>query len=157
MNSNQKETLSRRSLLKTTTAAAFGVALPASLAAIPGGKGVYYGSDAAKGQKPLDNTNIFPLLTAWIMLTTSGKNMVDAALIAKTANMDKDDNVKALLDKYNDQRFASSFQAVQVAFSEIAKGFSTANSPYHGGQCPDSANTIAPIASMPCVAVKAKS
>lgn len=150
MSPRNQKSISRRSLLKSTSAAAIAAALPSSLLAGPSAPPVYYGSDASKGQVPLDNTNIFPLLTAWILVTTSGgAKLIDPTVIANTANIHPD-NVTSLLKLYKSGTYGNGFSTVQRAFTSLVKGFSTLTSPYTGGQCPDKAVTVAPIASLPC-------
>ena len=145
MKSEKQEHLSRREMLKAASGAAIAVALPASGLAAPAQGPTKYGP-----QNPVDNTNIFPLLTAWIMLTThGGVTVVARDMVAKHANLHPD-NVKTLFDKYEDATFADSFGAVQEAFKEIAQAFSGSRTRYSGGQCPDKAETVAPIASLPC-------
>jgi hypothetical protein len=146
--SREKAGLTRRTMLQTAAGAALGMAVATATPAVPAPPPIYYGKVA--GRTPLDEKNLFPLLTAWLLLTTNGPaETIDAAKIAAVANIDPKNVVDTLLAKYTDKRFASSFSKVRMAFSEVAKEFANAQ-PYSGGQCPESAARVAPIASLPC-------
>jgi hypothetical protein len=62
----QRQGLSRRTILKTATGAALGVALGSLAFAEPPSQPIYYGKNT--GQTPLDATNVFPLFAAWILV-----------------------------------------------------------------------------------------
>jgi hypothetical protein len=136
---------SRRSVLKAATVAAIGMMLDPLSEAQAVRTPVDYGRKSTQTQ--LNSTTLFPLLTGWLLLTTSGPaSSTDLATIQSVANLSKD-SAQALLDKY--QANQQSFSDVRQAFSDLAKSFATVP-PYSGGQCPDQPKTIAPIAALPC-------
>ncbi len=147
----QAEGLSRRTMLKTATGAALGVALGPLASATPVAQPIYYGKMA--GQTPLDATNVFPLFAAWLLLTTNGPaQTVDKATISKVANLDSR-STDDIWQKYSDNQ--QSFSDVRKAFGELAIKFAS-KQPYSGGQCPDDAATVAPVATLPCVKSKSE-
>lgn len=134
---------SRRSLLKTATLAAVTMMLDPLLEAQPGRPPVDYGKGA--GQTHLDSTNLFPLLAAWVLLTTNGPaETTDVATIASASNISSA-SAQIIFKKFTDHR--QEFSTVRTAFGELATAFATAP-PYSGGQCPERAATITPIASL---------
>ncbi|MBB5337837.1 hypothetical protein [Tunturiibacter gelidoferens] len=136
--------------MKAAAAAAVGIVCEPLAPAQPASQKIYYGKDPAHnpGQTPLDATNVYPLLAAWLLLTTNGPaDTVKAATITSVANLDPR-STAAILAVYEDKKYAQSFSKVRFAFSTLAKQFANSR-PYSGGQCPDSANTIAPVAKLP--------
>lgn len=147
----QTQGLSRRTMLKTATGAALGVALGSLASAAPPAQPIYYGKSA--GQTPLDATNVFPLFAAWLLLTTNGPaETLDKATISRVANLDSH-NTDQIWDQYSQHQQA--FSDVRKAFGELAKTFAS-QLPYSGGQCPENALTVAPVAALPCVKSKSK-
>ena len=148
---NQKRKLgSRRTILKTAATAAIGLMLNSEAQAGRAVPKIYYGNDPAHnpGQTPLDASNVFPLLAAWLLLTTNGPaSSVSADTITSVANLDPR-STAAILKVYTDRKYAASFSKVRIAFSSLAKQFANSE-PYNGGQCPDDVQTIAPIATLP--------
>jgi hypothetical protein len=144
---NGSDAVSRRAMLKTATAAAVGMALGPQVNAATVSP-IYYGK--LKGQTPLDASNVYPLLAAWILLTTNGPaETVDKTTISQVANIDPR-SVDVIYGKYTlDAKTQAAFNTVRTAFGDLAAFF--ANSlPYSNGQCPDAAATVAPVASLPC-------
>lgn len=139
--------VSRRAMLRTATAAAVAAALGSTESAAATAGPIYYGKQA--GQTPLDASNIFPLLAAWLLLTTNGPaETVDMTKLSQVANVDPR-SAAVILAKYTDSQNQTAFATVRAAFGDLAASF--ANSlPYSGGQCPEKALTIAPVASLPC-------
>jgi hypothetical protein len=141
--------VSRRAIIQSAAAAAALTLCPSTTAALevlPTGP-IDYGT--GNGQTHLDNTNIFPLLTAWTLLTTNGDaSTVDPKTIASVANI-TDVSAKTILSYYTDKSYAVHFSKVREAFGMVAQGFAT-EKPYSDGQCPDAAATVQPIASLPC-------
>jgi uncharacterized protein (DUF1501 family) len=141
----QAPNVSRRTLIKTGALAAFGAALPPSLAAKPATPPVEYGN--TQGKTKLAAETVFPLLAAWLMLTTHGKDpsWVHPDAIACVANLHPN-SVKTIMNHYN----AGEFKAVRVAFGRVAKELSENDTslPYGGGQCPETIDTIVPVASL---------
>ena len=136
---------SRRSLLKTATLAVVTMMLDPLSEAQPSRPPVDYGKGT--GQTHLDSTNLFPLLAAWVLLTTNGPTeTIDPVTIASVANISTA-SAQLVFSKF--QSHQQEFSTVRTAFGELAKAFATTQ-PYSGGQCPDKAVTIAPIASLPC-------
>jgi hypothetical protein len=147
----QSQGLSRRTMLKTATGAALGVALGSLASATPPSQPIYYGKNT--GQTPLDATNVFPLFAAWLLLTTNGPaETLDKATISKVANLDSR-STDQIWNQYSQNQQA--FSDVRKAFGELAKTFAS-KLPYSGGQCPDDALTVAPVATLPCVKSKSK-
>jgi hypothetical protein len=139
--------VSRRALLKTATAAAVGVALGSAENAAATTSPVYYGKQA--GQTPLDASNVFPLFAAWLLLTTNGPaETVDRATLSQVANVDPR-SADVILSKYTDTQNQAAFAKVRAAFGDLAVSFAS-SLPYSGGQCPEKALTVAPVASLPC-------
>jgi hypothetical protein len=139
--------VSRRTMLKTATAAAVAATLGSAENAAAAAGPIYYGKQA--GQTPLNATNIFPLLAGWLLLTTNGPaETVDKTTLSRVANIDPR-SADVILSKYTDAQYQASFAKVRTAFGELAVLFATAL-PYSGGQCPEKALTIAPVASLPC-------
>jgi len=147
----QSQGLSRRTILKTATGAALAVALGSLTSGAPPSQPIYYGKNA--GQTAMDATNVFPLFAAWLLLTTNGPaETLDKATISKVANLDSR-NTDQIWDQYSQHQQA--FSEVRRAFGELAKTFAS-QLPYSGGQCPEKALTVAPVAALPCVKSKSK-
>jgi hypothetical protein len=139
----QTRGLSRRTLIKSVAAAA-AMGLPSSseamlLPATP----VDYGP----GKTDLVETTVFPLLAAWLMITTSAPS-IDAfdqkvmTCVAKIGGSTASD----VLGKYTANQ--TEFDIVRGAFAVLAKKYASNTSPYNGGQCPDDVNTLTPIAAL---------
>jgi hypothetical protein len=133
--------VSRRTLIKTGALAAFGVTLSPSLVAEPAGSPLDYGNGA--GQTPLDEKTIFPLLAAWLLLTTQVPGGATADAIACVANLSS--TSAATIFRHYD---ASAFKAVRVAFGAAVQEFAQGQPPYNTGQCPKTVDTIGPVASL---------
>jgi hypothetical protein len=132
----------RRVMLKAATAATLGAVLEPLAEGQPSAP-LDYGKGA--GQAHLDSTNVFPLLAAWLLLTTNGPaDTVDEATIASVANI-SGASAKTIFNQYNNNQQA--FSTVRQAFGEVAKSFAT-SAPYSGGQCPEKAATVKPIAAL---------
>jgi hypothetical protein len=147
----QNDGTSRRTVLKTATAAAIGLILDPLAKATPTTTPIDYGQGS--GQTHLDSTNLFPLLAAWLLLTTNGPaETVDPARIASVANISAA-SAQGIWNQYHNNQ--ASFSKVRGAFGTLAKAFATA-APYSGGQCPEAAATIAPVAALPCSKVPSR-
>jgi hypothetical protein len=142
---NQARNVSRRAVMKTGVLAAFGATLSPSLATKRTGAPVKYGTDTQHGQTVLKAETIFPLLAAWLMLTTHGPDAssVDPAAIACVANLHPD-SVTTIMKYY----VAADFKAVRLAFQSAVDELSENQPPYGGHQCPDTIDTIVPVASL---------
>jgi hypothetical protein len=140
----QKDLLSRRAMLKTSTAAAFGATLAPSAIALPPHKPVDYGTGS--GQTLLKPETVFPLLAAWLLLTTNGPSQsVNLDIISCVANLHPNSAMKIKQVYDNDP---NKFKPVRDAFGALAKAFAMNAPPYSGGQCPDHVDTIAPVAAL---------
>src|SRR5215469_15625308 len=76
---------SRRSVLQAATVAAIGMMLDPLSEAQPAPAPVDYGQ--GQGQTHLGPTNLFPLVAAWVLLTTNSRGSVDAATLQSVANL----------------------------------------------------------------------
>jgi hypothetical protein len=135
--------LSRRTLIKSVAAAA-AMGLPSSSAAMPlPATPVDYGT----GKTDLVDTTVFPLLAAWLMITTSAPSVdaFDQGVMTCVANIGGS-TAKDVLAKYKAN--PTEFDIVRGAFHDLAKNYASNISPYNGGQCPDDVNTLTPIAAL---------
>jgi hypothetical protein len=137
----QARNVSRRTLITTGALVAFGATLSPSLVAKPAAPPVDYGESA--GQTKLQPETIFPLLAAWLLLTTHAPGSVNPDAIACVANLHPN-SVKTIMKYYD----ATAFKFVRVAFGKAAKDLAEYKPPYGGGQCPETIDTIAPVASL---------
>jgi hypothetical protein len=113
-------------------------------AKMAGGPPIYYGKNP--GQTPLDASTVYPLLAAWLLLTTNGPaSTVQKATISRVANIDPR-SVDVILQQYN--KYPQSFSDVRTALGVIAAAFAS-GPPYSGGQCPEVPETIGPVAGLP--------
>jgi len=136
--------VSRRALLKTASAAAASIALAPASKAMPSEAVIEYGT--GPGETELNEKNIFPLLAAWLLITTSGKpNSVDEGIIACVANVGPN-TAKAVWKAYKDH--SGKFDVVRDAFGTLAASYSSSTGRYHGGECPDDVNTLRPVAAL---------
>jgi hypothetical protein len=135
--------ISRRSALRTAAVAAIGMILKPGAKALPAPTPADYGR--GNGQTHLDPTNVFPLVAAWVLLTTNAPGSVEEATLMSVANLSPA-SAHALRQKYLDNQI--SFNKVRSAFSDLAIAFSLPGSYYGGGQCPETATKIAPIAAL---------
>jgi hypothetical protein len=142
---NPARNLSRRAVMKTGALAAFGATLSPSLATKRAGPPVKYGTNPQHGETVLKAETIFPLLAAWLMLTTHGPDAssVDPAAIACVANLDPD-SVTKIMNHYD----AAQFKIVRLAFQAAVDELSENTPPYGGHQCPDTIDTLVPVASL---------
>ncbi len=141
---------SRRAILKAATAVAatgltFG--MPEVAAASPSGPTEYL------PKTNLDATNVYPLLAAWLILTTHGPFSLRDSLTSIAGLGNANGTVDYILKhSYNDASLQAAFQQVQGAFAQIAKHFATLKpaspSPYGGGICPDKASVIQAVANL---------
>jgi hypothetical protein len=135
--------VSRRTLLAIGTATLVGSVVGEIGHPQPSGRPLDYGTGAGKDH--LDSSNVFPLLAAWILLTTNGPaETVDQATIASVANI-SGNSAQVIWNQYSQNQQA--FSTVRQAFGTIAKSFANA-APYSGGQCPEKAATVKPIAAL---------
>jgi len=149
--SNQENIdMSIRIVVKIASAVVAGLALIVpEVDAFAGAMGSQIDYGQRNGQVHLDETNIYPLLAAWLVLTTTGNNTpATKHTLMSVANI-SDGSAQALMDKFTSDLYRDHFKGVRDAFVELAKGFATA-APYSGGHCPDSPATLKAIASSPC-------
>jgi hypothetical protein len=142
---NVSDQISRRKILQSGGAAA--LLLGTNPLGLEGAQStpppVNYGS--GDGKTPLVPETIFPLLAAWLLMTTNGPFNVDAALLSCVANLHPTtaNRLKTLYDEN-----AKAFDPVNTLFETIAKEFSGGIEPYSGGQCPKYPDTVTPVAAL---------
>ncbi|HET9282326.1 MAG TPA: hypothetical protein VFR24_10230 [Candidatus Angelobacter sp.] len=138
--------MSRRSALKTAAIAAAGMILDPRVKALPVPTPVDYGKNP--GQLHLDPTNLFPLVTAWVLLTTNAPGSVSVAALQSVANLSPA-SAQAVYAKYAESdETQKAFNSVRSAFGTLAQAFSLPDSLYSGGQCPETPAKLAPIAAL---------
>lgn len=146
--------ISRRTLLQAASAiAAAGLAagLPEAGNAMPTGGPVDYGSGNNLGPN-----NIYPLLAAWLILTTNGDANGDfpiPASMGSVAGLGQATYGYMYDSFYNNPKYKSAFRSVQTAFGLVAQHFAStpppnSPNPYGGGICPDKKCVVQTIASL---------
>lgn len=148
----QNTGISRRAIIKTASAAAVGIAIgvPAGATCTAPASTIEYGGDTAHGQVKLNETNIYPLLVAWLILTTNGNATAlsaDKPTLMKVAGVGSK-TADALIATYGGVNSVH-FSKVRTAFQAIAKQFAAGAAPYNNGQCPDKAETLECIVALP--------
>ena len=136
---------SRRSVLQAATVAAIGMMLDPLSEAQPAPAPVDYGQ--GQGQTHLGPTNLFPLVAAWVLLTTNSRGSVDAATLQSVANLSPA-SAQAVYQKFTLPENQRAFMVVRKAFGQLAQDFSVPGDIYSGGECPERPEVIKPIASV---------
>jgi hypothetical protein len=142
--------MSRRAILKAASAVAAAgltIGMPEGAAAVPTGTTEYL------PHTNLDPSNVYPLLAAWLILTTHGPFSLPDSLTSVAGLGNNNGTVDYLLKhSYNDPALQAAFQQVQSAFANIAKYFAKLSpatpSAYGGGICPDKASVIQAVANL---------
>jgi hypothetical protein len=145
LSANERTTsVSRRRLLQTATAAAVSIGLAPTSKAMPTGTPIEYGT---RPGTDLNEKTIFPLLAAWLLITTSGDpiDSLNEGIIACVANVGPK-TAQTIKAAY--QSKSGSFDDVRGVFSYLAKQYALPHAPYSGGQCPDNVNTLRPVAAL---------
>lgn len=163
---NQNLGMSRRTILKAASAAAAieALGMPGTVAAAPPPPTTDYGP-----HNNLGPGNVYPLLAAWLILTTHGDpsqfpfpdSLGTVAGLGNTnhtidyllANSYNDTHNPCTCPHCNcDTSLQAAFVKVQKAFESIARHFGSLDashpSPYGGGICPDKASVIQTIANL---------
>jgi hypothetical protein len=143
--------LSRRAIIKAASAAAVGLAVGVRADAtcqVP--TAIDYGSTGSA--VPLSDANIYPLLAAWLILTTNGNRALapSASNLSAVTGLGSTTAQTLINSYYSNCAYASGFALVRQAFQEAAKAFASGTIPYNNGQCPDKADTVTCIAALPC-------
>ncbi len=142
--------MSRRTMIKTASVAATSIAMgvkPAVSASVPKcqvpSNGFDY--DPTSNVNALQDSNIAPLFAAWLIFTTNSPDDPSAEFIQAVAGLGPK-TAKALMDVYIGCQ--GSFSEVRKAFGVVAYSLAQVGSPYSGGQCPESIDTISPISNV---------
>lgn len=149
--------MSRREILKAASAiAATGLVagLPEAAEAVPIGGPIDYGQGNNLGPN-----NIYPLLAAWLILTTNGDASGDFAIpgaLGNVAGLGPNTYNYIYKNFYNDSAYKAAFTLVRAAFEQVAKHFASTPAPntpnpYGGGICPDKKCVIQTVGSLTTV------
>ncbi len=147
--------VSRRELIQAAAAvAALGTAAPVLGKATPPPDKICYGKkDPQKNIYPVDDTNIYPLLAVWLLLTTNPTFVTnpDFNAIAEAVNL-QPACVKAIFAHAQNQNTAKSFADVRTEFYDYVH----AEGDYVPPGCPTNPGVITKIAMCAGVAVDRK-
>jgi hypothetical protein len=147
--------MSRRAILKAASAvAAAGLAAGLPEAAVATAGPTDYGPGNNLGP-----TNIYPLLAAWLILTTNGDAHGDFPIpgsMGSAAGLGQNTYNYIYNTFYNDPAYQSAFASVRGAFQQVAQHFAktpapNSPNPYGAGICPDKKCVIQTIASLTTV------
>ncbi|MGA2003662.1 MAG: hypothetical protein ABSG70_09790 [Terriglobales bacterium] len=146
---NSKVEVSRRAVLKTVSAAVAGVTLgstTAAVAAVPPPGSLDYGTVG------LWKENVYPLLAAWLALTTSETVMVPSDETKMKSNLANylglsASSAQVLWDKFNGPKHGS-FIDVRNEFQDLAGKLAQSGSEYSGGICPDVVKPLQDVAAL---------
>jgi hypothetical protein len=142
--------MSRRAMIKTASITATSIALgvnPAVSASVPKcqvpSNGFDY--DPTSTVNALQDSNIAPLFAAWLIFTTNSPDDPSEEFIQAIAGLGSK-TAKNLMDVYKGCQ--GSFSEVRKAFGVVAYSLARVESPYSGGQCPESIDTISPVSNV---------